>query len=143
MPYVRMWIHLIWSTKNREKIVSKKLKPLLLNHIRDNAKEKKIFLDQINCVEDHCHAMISLGASQTISKVALLIKGESSHWVNKEKLIPGKFEWQDEYIAVSVSESQVEKVKNYIKNQEKHHRIKSFKEEYDLFIKKYSFKYLV
>jgi len=138
-----MWIHLIWSTKNREKIVSKKLKPLLLNHIRDNAKEKKIFLDQINCVENHCHTMISLGASQTISKVALLIKGESSHWVNEEKLIPGKFEWQDEYIAVSVSESQVEKVKNYIKNQEEHHRIKSFKEEYDLFIKNYGFKYLV
>lgn len=139
MPYVRMWIHLIWSTKNRDKTISKKLKPLLLNHIRDNAKQKNIFLNQINCVEDHCHALVSLGASQTISKIALLIKGESSHWVNHNHLINGKFEWQDEYIAVSVSESTVSKVRNYIKNQEEHHRQKTFKEEYDLFIKKYGF----
>ena len=142
MPYIRMWVHLIWSTKNREKTISKKLKPLLLNHIRDNAKLKNIFLDQINCVGDHCHALISLGASQAISKIALLIKGESSHWVNDSQLIAGKFEWQDEYIAISVSESAVNKVRNYIKNQEKHHGQKTFKEEYDLFIKKYGFKYM-
>lgn len=142
MPYVRMWVHLIWSTKNRDKTITKKLKPLILSHIRENAKEKKIFLDQINCVEDHCHALISLGASQTISKVALLIKGESSHWINENKMITGKFEWQDEYIAVSVSESQVEKVRNYIKSQGEHHRVKSFSEEYDLFKKKYGFNYL-
>lgn len=142
MPYVRIWVHLIWSTKNRERTIIKKIKPLLLDHIRDNAKKKKIFLDQINCVEDHCHALISLGASQTISKVALLIKGESSHWVNEAKLIPVKFEWQDEYLAISVSESMVEKVQAYIQNLEEHHRVKSFSEEYDLFMKKYGFKIL-
>ena len=127
--------------KNRKKTISKKLKPLLLNHIRDNAKEKKIFLDQINCVDDHCHALISL-ASQVISKIVLLIKGESSHWVNENQLIDGNFEWQDEYIAVSVSESAVNKARKYIKNQEERHRQKTFKEEYDVFIKKYRFKYL-
>lgn len=115
---------------------------MLLQHIKENSKQKKIFLDQINCVYDHCHALISLGSSQTISKVAFLIKGESSHWINEEKLIPGKFEWQDEYIAVSASESQLDKVRAYIKNQEEHHRTKSFSEEYDLFMKKYGFKYL-
>jgi len=142
MPYIRIWIHLIWSTKNREKTISKKLKPLILTHIRENAKKKKVFLDQINCVENHCHALISLGASQPISKVALLLKGESSHWVNENKLSKGYFEWQDEYIAVSVSESQLEKVRLYIKNQEEHHRQKTFMEEYDLFMKKYGFKIL-
>ncbi len=142
MPYVRLWVHLIWSTKNRNNIISKELKPLLLKHIRDNAKQKKIFLVQINCVGDHCHALVSLGASQSISRVALLIKGESSHWVNDNNLISGRFEWQDEYIAVSVSESQVEKVREYISNQEEHHRMKSFLEEYELFIKKHGFKYL-
>jgi REP-associated tyrosine transposase len=142
MPYIRIWVHLIWSTKNREKTISKKLKPLLLNHIRDNAKQKNIFLDQINCVGDHCHALISLGASQAISKIALLIKGESSHWVNENHVVTRKFEWQDEYIAVSVSVSAVNNVRNYIKNQEEHHRQKTFKEEYELFIKKYGFKYL-
>ena len=142
MPFVRIWVHLIWSTKNREKIISKQLKPLLLSHILDNAKHKKIYIDQINCVEDHCHALISLGTSQSINKVSFLLKGESSHWVNENKLSPLYFEWQDEYIAVSISESQIAKVRAYIKNQEEHHRKKSFQEEYDLFIKKYGFKFL-
>ena len=142
MPYIRIWIHLIWSTKNREKIISKNLKPVLLQHILQNARQKNIYLDQINCVADHCHALISLGAFQSISKVAFLIKGESSHWVNENKAAAGYFEWQDEYIAVSVSESQVGKIRDYIKNQDEHHRIKSFSEEYELFIKKYGFKSL-
>ena len=139
MPYVRIWIHLIWSTKNREKIITKELKPALLKHMLEIAKKKKIYIDQINCVEDHCHTLISLGATQSISKVAFLLKGESSHWVNENKLSPAYFEWQDEYIAISVSESQVERVRAYIKNQEEHHRKKLFREEYDFFIQQYGF----
>lgn len=142
MPYIRIWVHLIWSTKNREKLINKQLKPMLLNHIIENAKQKKIYLDKINCVEEHCHCLISLGASQSISKVAFLLKGESSHWVNENERSPIYFEWQDEYIAVSVSESQIEKVRAYIINQEEHHRKKSFQEEYDLFMEKFGFKLL-
>ena len=139
MPYIRIWIHLIWSTKNRERIISKEIKSKLLNHIRENAKSKNIFIDFINCEPEHVHTTISLGSDQTISKVAQLIKGESSNWVNKNKLISGHFEWQDEYVAVAISESQINNVRAYIKNQEEHHRKKSFVEEYDEFIKKYGF----
>lgn len=139
MPYIRIWIHLIWTTKNRERIISKEIKSKLLNHIRENAKSKNIFIDFINCEPEHVHTTISLGSDQTISKVAQLLKGESSNWVNKNKLISSHFEWQDEYIAVSISESQINKVREYIKNQEEHHREKSFVEEYDEFIKKYGF----
>jgi REP element-mobilizing transposase RayT len=139
MPYTKVWIHFIWSTKNRSKIISKDLKALLINHIIENAHIKGIFIDTINCVADHIHILVSLGREQTISKIVMLIKGESSNWVNKQKLIQGKFEWQDEYIAISVSESQVDKVRKYIANQEKHHRTKSFAEEYKLFLDKYNF----
>ena len=82
---------------------------------------------------------MSLNSEQTAAKVTQLIKGESSFWVNKNKLIPFKFEWQDEYIAVSVSESMVDSVRDYIKNQEEHHKIKTFQEEYDEFMIKYKF----
>jgi putative transposase len=68
-----------------------------------------------------------------------LIKGESAFWINKEALTTQKFEWQDEYFAVSVSESVVNKVREYIKNQEKHHKYKTFQQEYDEFIIKYGF----
>lgn len=76
---------------------------------------------------------------QSASKTAFLLKGESSHWVNSNRLTKTKFEWQDEFIAVSVSESLLPTVRDYIRNQEEHHRKKTFKEEYDLFIKKYGF----
>ena len=139
MPFTKIWIHIIWSTKNREKIITKELKLLLLDHIIENSKKKGIFIKIVNCVSDHIHIIISLSREQSISKVVMLIKGESSNWVNKNKLVKGKFEWQDEYIAVSVSESVIDKVYDYIKKQEEHHRNKSFEEEYNLFLEKYKF----
>lgn len=79
---------------------------------------------------------------QTISKIVKLIKGESSFWINKNKLIPQKFSWQDDFWAVSVSESHNYSVRSYINNQEKHHRRKSFNEEVDEFLKKYGWRYI-
>ncbi|HEX9828859.1 MAG TPA: IS200/IS605 family transposase [Bacteroidota bacterium] len=139
MPYTRIWIHLIWSTKNREAILKKELRETIFQHITANAKEKRIYLDCINGYVDHVHTLIGLKADQSIAKVAQLLKGESSHWVNEEKLTPKKFEWQDEYIAVSVSESAIDKVRVYIGGQEEHHRKKSFSEEYQEFVIKYRF----
>ena len=139
MPYINIYLHIIWSTKNREKTITKELKPLLLDHIKSNANEKGIFIDTVNCVQDHIHLIVSLGTDHAIGKVVQLIKGESSHWVNKNKLVKGKFEWQDDYFAVSVSESGLDRVREYIKNQERHHEKKTFKQEYDEFMDKYGF----
>jgi len=72
-----------------------------------------------------------LNADLSIAKTIQLIKGESSFWANKNNIIEPKLEWADEYFAVSVSESAVDKVREYIKNQEEHHRKITFKEEYD------------
>jgi REP element-mobilizing transposase RayT len=69
----------------------------------------------------------------------MLIKGESSFWVNKQKLIDQKFEWQDEYIGLSVSESAIDNVRRYIANQEEHHRKKTFMQEYNEFLKAHGF----
>jgi putative transposase len=119
------------STKNRKHLISKALKPLLLEHIKSNSIEKGIFIDTINCLSDHIHLVVSLGTEQTISKTAMLIKGESSYWVNKQQIIKTKFGWQDEYIALSVSYSALDKVRAYILNQEEHHKKKTFIEEYE------------
>ena len=139
MSHTRILLHVIWATKNRSPIISKELKPLLLNHIKDNSIKKGIFIESMNCVQDHIHLLISLSADQSIAKVVMLIKGESSFWVNKEKFLPVKFEWQFDYFAVSVSESIAEKVKNYIANQEEHHKKKTFIEEYNDFLNAYKF----
>ncbi len=130
---------MMWSTKNRVNLIDKALKPELLRHIKENSITKKIHIDFHNCVSDHIHILINLHPDQKLSEVIQLIKGESSCWVNKHKLIKTKFEWQDEYIAVSVSESIVNRVREYIKNQEEHHKKLTFMDEYNEFIKKYGF----
>lgn len=140
MPYIKIYIHLVWSTKNwMPHLDSEELRKKVWQHIKENAKEKNIFIDHINGHKDHCHCLISLGSDQTIQKVVQLIKGESSFWINKYQLTKQKFEWQDEYFAVSVSESVIEKVRNYIRKQEEHHKKATFQEEYDEFIHKYGF----
>lgn len=130
----------MWATKNRQKIISKELKPLLLSHIKENSIKKGIYIDCQNCIEDHIHMMISLSVEQTIAKVMQLIKGESSFWVNNQNIIKSKFEWQDDYIGLSVSESNIEKVRQYIANQEEHHRKKTFEQEYIEFLAAHGFK---
>ncbi len=139
MPFTKVMLHFIWATKDRQPIISNELKPLLLAHIKENSIKKDIFIDTLNCVEDHIHLLISLGTEQTISKVAMLIKGESSFWVNQQKIIMDKFEWQDDYIALSVSQSAIQNVRAYITNQEEHHKKKTFAQEYDEFLKLHGF----
>ncbi len=140
MPFVKVYMHIVWSTKNRIPFLnSKDLRINVWKHIKQNASEKGIFIDVVNGYSDFCHCLISLSTNQTIEKVVQLIKGESSFWINKNNMTEEKFAWQDEYFAVSVSESMIEKVRNYIINQEKHHLTKSFSEEYEEFISKYNF----
>ena len=108
MPFTKVYIHYIWSTKNRQHLITKELKPLLLKHIKENSIKKEIYITTLNCVSDHIHLLVSLGKEQTIAKIAMLIKGESSYWINKEKLSKFKFEWQEEYIAISVQYNSIQ-----------------------------------
>lgn len=140
MSFVRIWVHLVFSTKNREPWIKKEIRADIHAHIAANCKQKEIFLQAINGYDEHLHCLISLGKDQCISKVSQLIKGESSFWINAGKLIPGKFVWQDNYYAVSVSESKVNEVVNYIRNQEMHHARKTFADEVEEFMTKYGWK---
>lgn len=90
----------------------------------------------INGYEDHCHCLVALRADQSIAKVVQMIKGEASYWINKENICPKRFEWQEEYFALSVSDSAIQSVRDYIKNQEVHHSTVNFNEEFDELAKK-------
>ena len=139
MPFTKILIHSVWATKDRKPLMSKENKDAICAHIRENAVKKNIHLINVNGWKDHLHCFFSLTAEQNVATVLNLIKGESSHLVNKNLKFPEKFGWQDEYFAVSVSQSQFEVVNNYISNQEEHHKKKTFQEEYDEFIKNYKF----
>jgi putative transposase len=139
MPFVKVWIHFVWSTKNREPLLNDEIRQKVFQHIRENAQEKGIYIDFINGYTEHVHCLISLGTDQTIEKLMQLIKGESSFWINKNSLCKTKFGWQDEYFAVSVSEANVESVRRYIANQEEHHKTRSFDDEFEGFMKRAGF----
>jgi len=139
MSYVKILVHLVFSTKGREAMLSKEIRQSIYQHILENCKEKQIFLQAINGYNEHIHCLISLGKDQSIAQVSQLIKGESSFWINKNKLTNKKFAWQDDYFAVSISESQLQAVINYIYTQEEHHRHKPFAEEVNEFLAKYGF----
>ena len=143
MSWVRVYMHMVFSTKNREPFLnSPALRKKVFQHIKNNATEKGIWLDCVNGHNDHAHCLISLDKEQSISKVAQLIKGESSFWINQNKLTEEKFIWQDDYWTVGVSERHLEKVRKYIHNQEAHHSKKSFADEINLFMQKYRWSFL-
>lgn len=135
--YTRCWLHLIWGTLNREKILHKKASAEVKNYLLIYTKEKNIYIKEIFVNPDHVHILLDLPTGKTIEEIAQLLKGSSSNWLNKSNLLKTKFSWGRGYGAFSVSQSSVGKVSNYISNQEEHHRIKSFSEEYEEFIKKY------
>jgi putative transposase len=139
MPYVKNWLHCVWGTKNRIPFLSGEMKYEVINHIKSNAKTKDIYVDFLNGHSEHVHCLLSLNPDQSLSKVMQLIKGEASFWINKNALTKYKFEWAEEYFGVSVSESHLTKVREYIRNQEEHHKIKTWKEEYEEFMEQYGF----
>lgn len=123
MPFVNVYIHFVFSTKQRFPFLDTiDLRNKIWEHIKTNAKDKGVLVDEIGGYKDHCHCLVALNVNQTISNVMQLIKGESSYWINKNCLTKSKFKWQAEYYAASVSKSKLKKVRNYIRNQEAHHQ---------------------
>ena len=88
---------------------------------------------------DHVHCLFLLNPSKSVAEVIKQIKGSSSHLINQRNLILEKFAWQTGYASFSVSQSALEKVFQYIKNQKTHHQNKSFDQEYEKYLKLYGF----
>jgi len=101
----------------------------LFKHVKEYSEAKGIHIDIINGVEDHVNCLIRLKTVQTPSNVVKQIKGESSRWVNKNVLIEQPFRWQKGYGVFSVDEKSVPAVRQYIYNQEEHHKTTSYKAE--------------
>ncbi len=140
--YSKCWLHIIFGTLNRERILHKEARIALSNYFYEYAKEKNIYM-KINYVNsDHPHLLIDLPTNLSIEETVQLFKGSSSNWINKSNLLKTKFSWGRGYGVFSVSESSVVKVCEYIANQEEHHKVKSFTEEYKEFITKYGMNYL-
>src|SRR5512138_3615655 len=107
MSFIRIWLHCVWTTKDRTPYLKDQIRSEVISHIRENAKSKGIYIDHINGYEDHLHALISMGGKQNASDLMQQIKGESSYWINKNNLIRSKFVWQDDFYVVSIGMPQL------------------------------------
>ena len=136
MSWTNIWVHVVFATKYRYRFLNDEIRLPIFLHMKENANLKDIHIDVVNGYHDHAHCLISMGREQSLSKIVQQIKGESSCWINQNKLTRKKFVWQDDYWAASVSQRHVDRVRQYILNQEAHHAAKTFKEEINAFAKK-------
>jgi putative transposase len=125
--YSSLWVHLVWSTKNRAPILTPVLKAEVYKVINDIANDHEIYLDCINGAEDHVHLLVRLRTDQSVADIVKTIKGNSWEYFKDDE--DRYVTWQDGFAAFSVSPSHLKRVRSYIYNQEKHHRDKSFVEE--------------
>ena len=138
MSYLKILVHCVWTTKNRIPYLNDEIRNKVIYHIRDNAQKKGIYIDHINGYYQHLHALISLGGKQNISDIMQLIKGESSFWINRNRLTKMRFEWQDDFYSVSIGMLQLKTIREYIRNQPEHHKKISFEDELEKIIQEYN-----
>ena len=132
----KIWIHGIFATHNREPLIIESIEKSIHNKIRNIIiNDLKCPLRIINGMPDHIHILFLMNSGITIEDVFKRIKGSSSHWINHGDLINSKFAWQTGYGAFSVSESQLDIVEQYIRNQKEHHKNYSSQNEYEGFLK--------
>ncbi len=137
----KMLVHLIFSTKNRERWITEDIRPELHPYLNSVFKAVDSPAISIGSVEDHVHILFQLSKNQPVCKVVERTKSSSSKWIKSKGSKFAQFSWQSGYGAFSVSQSHAKEVQNYIANQKEHHRVKSFQEELRSFLNKYEVPY--
>ena len=132
-----LYVHLIFSTKERAPLLTPAVRPDLHAYMATVLANLNSPAVLINSVADHVHLLFNMGRTVTLAQVVEDVKKSSSKWIKTQGSALATFAWQAGYGAFSVSESNVTKVANYIRNQEEHHRVKTFQEEYREFLKKH------
>jgi len=135
--YTQIHIQAVFTVSNRTCIIRKNWKEELHRYITGIIQKNGHKLLAINGMPDHVHILFGLRPRQSIADLMQLVKGESSEWINKKELVRGRFSWQEGYGAFSYSRSHLPAVIKYILNQEKHHRRKTFLEEYLQLLEKF------
>jgi REP element-mobilizing transposase RayT len=135
--FTSLYYHAIFSTKNREPWLTDNVRDRLWPYLGGIARENAMTALEVGGMADHAHLAISIPPSVSLSKALQLIKGASSHWIKETFPNLADCAWQDGYGAFTVSESQLEAVRDYIRRQADHHRNKTFAEEYRTFLQRH------
>lgn len=138
--FTNIWIHLIFSTKDKLPLIDESFEQLLQKHIKSKLiNDFESYVEEVNGTNNHVHILFKQSPNFSLKDIVKNVKGESSHWVNAGNLCKHKFAWQTGYSSFSISINKVGVVKQYILNQKVHHKKISFEEEIKKFLRIYGF----
>jgi REP element-mobilizing transposase RayT len=132
--YSQLYIQIVFAVKGRQNLISNNKKDEIYKYIAGIIANQKQKLIAINGMPDHIHILVGIKPDISLSDLVRDIKANSSKFINEQKWINGKFEWQTGFGAFSYGHSQLNNVIKYIENQEEHHKTKTFREEYIAFL---------
>ena len=134
---VSLNVHVVFSTKNREPLIDRELAPRLYGYLGGIVRNTGSVLLAVGGVEDHVHLLVSLGRQSCVSDLVRDVKSNSSAWVHETFPDRARFAWQSGYGAFTVSVSLLARVREYIANQEDHHKKQTFQEEFREFLRRH------
>ncbi len=139
--HTQLLFHIVFATKNREKTIVYEQKQQLYAYIWGVLKNNNCHLYRMNGVEDHIHILTHIHPSVSVSNLVKNIKVASSMWIKEQSLLPNFTSWQEGYGAFSCSYKDKDRLIDYIKNQEQHHKKFSFEDEYKALLEEYGIKF--
>jgi REP element-mobilizing transposase RayT len=139
--YTQIHIHVVFAVQNRMSLINKSWQERLYKYIIAIIQKYGHKVLSIGGMSDHIHIFFGFRPTQALSKLMQEVKRDSSEWINNQNLTMGKFSWQEGYGAFSYGKSQISNVINYIETQEKHHKKRTFREEFLEFLKSFDVEY--
>jgi len=138
--HLSLHFHIVFSTKDRHPFIADEWRARLHEYLGGLVRAADAIPEAIGGTADHVHMLVGLRATQALASFVQDIKQTSSRWIH-ETIGAKNFAWQQGYGAFTVSMSNCSAVKEYIGNQTEHHRIKSFQDEYVVFLNKHGVEY--
>lgn len=133
--------HIVFSTKRREPIITAPIRSDLYAYMGGIVRGEGGVLLEIGGMPDHVHLVTRFKSEPSVATMLKMIKSKSSQWLNDKPNRPGRFQWQTGYGAFTVSVSQLDNVRDYVQNQEQHHRRKTFQDEFRKLLEKHGIEY--
>jgi len=139
--YFQIYLHFVFAVQNRASLIDNKWQIDLYKYMGGIIAQYGHKVYSINGMPDHVHTLISMNPKQAPSELMHDVKRSSSMWINDNRLVMGKFSWQEGFGVFSYGKSQIPDIAKYIEQQEIHHRKRTFIEEYIDFLKLFEIEY--
>ena len=135
--YSQIYIQVVFAPEGRQSLIRKEYKEELHKYMTGIVTERRQKLLAVHCMPDHVHILVGLKPSMALSDLVRDVKNASTNFINGKRWVLGRFSWQEGFGAFSYGHSQLTGIINYVRDQERHHARRTFRQEYLRFLKKY------